>query len=1484
MLHVIAVLLAFVALPLVEAQLRDVNTCNVLLQWGPAALLGVGPHATGDLAIPPTPTGVFDDGIRIPIDATEYFHSSNGQMALVVTRAEGRNAWFVMGQTPNNNRNRYSSPINITHLLDNPTPAESSVITNPLLAVEMLENMMAAVVVVSSNRASVMTWAFMEYGPMPLGRALGSSNGNPGKVIDIYFSSPESVNLVCGQCYCAVSNSTWIYTWSVNANGCEFFPMNPDEYDFYGLGRTIEAVAGMRDAFVIATSTSLYFYGRNTYSRFGVPQAEWSSFQRWTTRGSNTYTALACGSFHCLGILSNGSLTAWGDNTQGQCGVDPQIDIEIVDTLYPSGAIFYDLANLPVGFDSILSVGAIGETSYALLSNGELYAWGRNSNPSSPYGDSYLMFGVPTVRISTHLPTHNYMMPANYQIFKAPTITSASNPSDSIHVIVPANVTSNIFAADRTYRRGLSALTKPFDEGGAPRPITWGAARGASEYGVYGLIHGNRSVSGSAIFTSAAMAVEMPPLPNGQQPASFAIGGSTTYFLTTVKRLYAWGTLSTGTDPLVPEQGIDASQMAFTSAFPIFVSGARNYDQIAAAYSFTCGSYQDLGTTHIECWGVSYASNHLLVSDDLGANYGSTGLLRCGTHSCAYIAKVGDTDTTYFTWGHPDSPHSNALCRDVNADITTPTSARQGDIVNGETIVHVTIGESFMIIGTNQALYGCGQNLYKQLGTSNTQGVDTPTLIPGGEMVYRMASGKSHTLGLLPNTSILCWGSNEFGQLGRPGIGDSMYVGLVDGLTGISEIATVKDTSFAMQTSGALYAWGFNGFQSMFGTIQPGVPFSAGYSAVPINVNPRTGVGRDLGLPLPIVSSPFSETVMMPVHFRPDHEDHPDRQSKLISFGADQKGVLMSSPVEPVAMFQYSEEPVVGLTTFIKDARRDDYQGAFVTTDGQLFTRGYSLPSLTDPASELFRAPFRKSFYLAHTDPLIEDIELLTDGVLMRLSTGEVKALTESLTLAQGAITFLPGQIVDMECSRQYCGFLDSNSQLRFQNLANSREVNTSNVDKFGIFGGYFYNSNDQQLKYLTFSGGVLRAHPDDPESSAPVTVVTGALSQTSGIYQIAAGYDHALIVGNDGRLYGLGSNEDGKLGSDHPLRIVEEIFPDFFSINSRSIISVFAGYRTSFVLTPDGVYGWGFLPSAGFSIATSSDLDTYFGSISIHYQPILLDFTSAVGSPYYPSGVATSRFSTANTESPDGPVSEVHWVWSSEFAPSAPPWESSPPPSNPPSSPPPQPVPVSTPPTARQCPPPPTSDNWVCDVSTGTLTLVGNLQVAAGATLDVKGHIKVEGDLSIPAGASIKISVSATLIADSGPIMNITGCADVGEPIVMDLDKEALKSLKKSDVEGTTVQVVESSCRQAAGKLLVSTPEKAQQGCRRYTAKQDETVNGARANLNAIMVVTRDSCNHWWIILVSVLGTVIIIVGIVVLLVIFTPLKQKVLPYFGAN
>jgi hypothetical protein len=114
-----------------------------------------------------------------------------------------------------------------------------------------------------------------------------------------------------------------------------------------------------------------------------------TSFLCKELNGITTATQVAAGEKHALGLLANGTVLAWGDNTFGQttvpalagvtavaAGYDHSLALKSDGTVVAWGRDDAGQVTLPAGLSSVTAIAAGAYHSLALKSDGSLVAWG----------------------------------------------------------------------------------------------------------------------------------------------------------------------------------------------------------------------------------------------------------------------------------------------------------------------------------------------------------------------------------------------------------------------------------------------------------------------------------------------------------------------------------------------------------------------------------------------------------------------------------------------------------------------------------------------------------------------------------------------------------------------------------------------------------------------------------------------------------------------------------------------------------------------------------------------------------------------------------------------------------------------------------------------------------------------------------------------------------------------------------------------------
>jgi alpha-tubulin suppressor-like RCC1 family protein len=238
-----------------------------------------------------------------------------------------------------------------------------------------------------------------------------------------------------------------------------------------------------------------------------------------------------------------------------------------------------------------------------------------------------------------------------------------------------------------------------------------------------------------------------------------------------------------------------------TSPVPVPVSGGRSYTALAAGRSHTCGISG--GTAW--CWG-SNAAGQLGTGTTLTCsqyNYACswTPVQVAGAHTFTALDAEGDATCGLTTTGE-------VYCWGGRFP-STPT--QESGAINFNSI---TVGGAHLC-GISAGNTLCwGKNDFGQLGTGDTTMRTSPAPVAGGHTFVRVDAGEWFTCALDAAGAAWCWGENQYGELGNGaavagyGVPSSVPVAVAGGHV-FSRLSSGREHACALASDG-LWCWGGN--------------------------------------------------------------------------------------------------------------------------------------------------------------------------------------------------------------------------------------------------------------------------------------------------------------------------------------------------------------------------------------------------------------------------------------------------------------------------------------------------------------------------------------------------------------------------------------------------------------------------------------------------------------------------------------------------
>lgn len=286
-------------------------------------------------------------------------------------------------------------------------------------------------------------------------------------------------------------------------------------------------------------------------------------------------------------------------------------------------------------------------------------------------------------------------------------------------------------------------------------------------------------------------------------------GGGYTCALKTAGTVYCWGQNDSG------ELGNGTFVHATT---PSIVPGLSNVTQIGAG-SPTCALNSD-GT--VACWGYNYFG---AVGNGVVTRTAPTGInspvlvsgltdvasLAVGTmHACAVRSNGSASCWGYNVTGQlGNGTFSDPYPYTIN--YSTPQS-----VVGPQSFSKLEAGGTFWAqtcsIRTDKTVSCWGNNENGQLGIGTTGAThqNTPQTVPGLVGVVDISAGARFACAARLDNTVVCWGSNSFGQLGDGSVTASASPKVVPSLTTVKEISAGYDHACALTSTHKVACWGSN--------------------------------------------------------------------------------------------------------------------------------------------------------------------------------------------------------------------------------------------------------------------------------------------------------------------------------------------------------------------------------------------------------------------------------------------------------------------------------------------------------------------------------------------------------------------------------------------------------------------------------------------------------------------------------------------------
>lgn len=574
-----------------------------------------------------------------------------------------------------------------------------------------------------------------------------------------------------------------------------------------GLAQIVSVAAGTSHTCALTAAGAVKCWGSNAEGQLGVGSGVASSNTPVDVANLGTANGITAGTAHTCARLTTGAVRCWGRNTNHQLGDGTNAATQFTPV---------NVTNLP----DAITVSAGGAHTCAIRVGGTVVCWGANNQAQTGRdGDADVLTpGAILAPLDGN---------AVFTAISAGGEFSCARRADGAVFCWGDNDFGQFGNRTISSQRSRPEQVLLRVGGVEPSPglmVSTGFRHAcAITAGSEGLQCWGRNNSGQAgvgitefqIFTSSL----------ATEPLEVATGNAHTCFLAGEDRLHCFGENSSG------QVGNGTSGAPVTNRPQILDAGTLHARSVSAGGNHTCAA---TSSGQVACWG---RNDGFQVAPSGGDRLAPA--FRTITSAESVVAGAEHTMARRFFGGVPTGWGDNREGQVRPADTTsfiTESNGTAGVAGTYQLSAGTSHGCEVQVRGT---LSCRGDNARGQLGPNVPTA--TPrfnTNVAGITDAVQVASGSAHNCALRASGRVVCWGLNNFGQLGDNTINDSATP-RDTGLTNAIAVAVGTNHSCALLVDGRVACWGRNDAAQVDGT--------TGTRRVPTMV-PGIAVGEAVGI------------------------------------------------------------------------------------------------------------------------------------------------------------------------------------------------------------------------------------------------------------------------------------------------------------------------------------------------------------------------------------------------------------------------------------------------------------------------------------------------------------------------------------------------------------------------------------------------------------------------------------------------------------
>ena len=234
---------------------------------------------------------------------------------------------------------------------------------------------------------------------------------------------------------------------------------------------------------------------------------------------------------------------------------------------------------------------------------------------------------------------------------------------------------------------------------------------------------------------------------------------------------------------------------------PTLINSTAAFASVAAGYGYTCAI--QLNNSRLICWGIYYIGDSInpkLINDTSAFSSVSVNV----RHACA----IRTNDSRVMCWGDNSwgaLGDGTTSSHGGNLALTSDTAAYAAVSAAGDS-------HTCAIRANDSRILCWGLNNIGQLGDGTTSDMYNPTPITNTDAYSSITTGYSHNCAIRANDSrVLCWGENTNGQLGDGSITQRNNPTQVNYTSNFTSVSTGSYHTCAIRTNdSSVICWGSN--------------------------------------------------------------------------------------------------------------------------------------------------------------------------------------------------------------------------------------------------------------------------------------------------------------------------------------------------------------------------------------------------------------------------------------------------------------------------------------------------------------------------------------------------------------------------------------------------------------------------------------------------------------------------------------------------